>query len=397
MSWEPRQQLGIGCWQVTPLARRLVMEVLDSGRLSYGPVSREFEARFAALHGRRHGVLSNSGTSALHVALAALAEKHGWEPGDEVIVPAVTFVASANTVLQAGLRPVLADVDPLTFSLDPACLEAAVTGRTRAVMPVHLMGLPADMGAIMKVAAARGLRVVEDACETVLVTVAGQPAGSHGDVACFSMYAAHHIVAGIGGLSLTDDPELETVMRSLCNHGRDPAYLSIDDDQDPASLAEVVSRRFWFTRHGFSYRVTEMEAALGLAALETCGEMLAARQRNAAMLTAGLAGLAARGLLQLPHIPAYAEHAFWMYPLVVTAGGVRDGLMLYLEERGIETRTLMPLISQPVYAAGVRDGDFPVARYLGEHAFFAGCHQGLGEREIGYMCDTIGAYFGVMS
>jgi len=395
VNWEPPEQLGVGCWQVTPQARRYVNQVLDSGRLSYGPVSREFETRFAAAHGRRHGVLSNSGTSALHVALAALAEKHGWEPGDEVIVPAVTFVASANTILQAGLRPVFADVDPLTYNLDPAAADAAVTGRTRAVMPVHLCGLPADMAAVMKIAAARGLRVVEDACETGFVSAGGQPVGSHGDVACFSTYVAHLIVTGVGGLSLTDDPELATVMRSLCNHGRDPVYLSIDDDET-ASLDEVVSRRFWFTRHGFSYRVTEMEAALGLAALETRDAMLAARQVNAAALSAGLAGLAAAGVLQLPRIPPGAEHAFMMYPLVVTADGVRDDLMLYLEKRGIETRMLTPLISQPVYAgrADVLAGDFPVARYLNGHAFYIGCHQGLGEREISYMCGTIRSYFG---
>jgi perosamine synthetase len=393
--WVPPNQLGVGFFQVSARAKRYVNDVLDSGRLSYGPLSKRFETEFAALHDRRHAVLSNSGTSSLHVALAALAEKYEWAPEDQVILPAVTFVASANTIIQAGLEPVFVDVDPLTYNLDPASLLDAITERTKAIMPVHLCGLPADMTRIMEVAERHSLRVIEDACETGFVRTGEKPVGSYGDVACFSTYVAHLIVTGVGGLSVTDDAELATIMRSLCNHGRDSIYLSIDDDAGVDDLDQVVKRRFHFTRIGFSYRITELEAALGLAALETHERMLAKRKENAGLLSAGLHDLEERQLLQLPRIPPYADHAFMMYPIAVTADNIRDNLMLYLERHNIETRPLMPLINQPIYIQryGNLEDRYPVARYLNAHAFYIGCHQGFGQREISYICDVIASYF----
>lgn len=396
-SWAPSHQLGVGSLQISRRARQYVNAVLDSGRLSYGPMSKRFEDTFAELHGREFGILANSGTSALHVALAAMADVNGWRPGDQVIVPAVTFVASANAVLHAGLEPVFADVDPRTYAVDPQRIPDVITNRTRAIMPVHLCGLPADMPAVMKVAEAYGLRVIEDACETGFVGVAGRPVGSYGDAACFSTYAAHLIVTGVGGMTITGDRDLAIIMRSLCNHGRDPAYLAIDDDADLSGpeLEQVVQRRFQFTRLGFSYRMTELEAALGIAALETRLDMLARRKRNAGLLTAGLGDLAEREILQLPETPPGAEHAFMMYPIVVAADGVRDDLVLYLEAAGIETRPLMPLINQPVYTQryGSLEERYPVARHLNSHAFYIGCHQEFGPHEISYICDTINSYF----
>jgi CDP-6-deoxy-D-xylo-4-hexulose-3-dehydrase len=367
--------IGVGTIAISAQARRYVAEVLETGRLSYGPFSERFERAFADRHGVGHAVLVNSGSSALHVALAALAERHGWQDGDEVVIPAVTFVATANVLLHMRLQPRLIDVDPLAYTMDPERLAAAVTPLTRAVVPVHLCGLPCDMRTITGVAADHGLRVVEDSCEATLVRVNGAPVGSHGDAAAFSTYAAHQLVTGIGGLAVTADDELALTMRSLVNHGRDTIYLKIDDGG--GELATVMRRRFSFDRVGFSYRASELEAALGLAEIQTAEATLAAHQAAAAMLTERLAPLADAGLLQLPTVPPYAEHSFMMYPIVLADGLDREAVTLFLEERGIETRPLLPLLNQPAYAKvfDVNPDDLPVARRLNQQAFYVGCHR----------------------
>ena len=199
--------------------------------------------------------MCNSGTGALQLALQALRETHGWPDGAEVIVPAITFVASVNVILFNRLTPVLADVDPLTYNIDPRQAEARVTDGTVAIMPVHLFGQPADMTSIMDLAGRHGLHVIEDSCEAVAVRHRGQPVGSFGDFGCFSTYMAHIVTTGVGGLALTDDEGLATRFRSLMNHGRDPRYLRIDDDAglDDDDLLETVWSRYRFSSRGQSF------------------------------------------------------------------------------------------------------------------------------------------------
>ncbi|MGH6999473.1 MAG: DegT/DnrJ/EryC1/StrS family aminotransferase, partial [Phenylobacterium sp.] len=187
----PKDQLGVGSLSISDLEKQYVNEVLDSNRLSYGPFSQLFEQQFAGAHHVRRAVLCNSGTSALHVALLALKEKYRWQDGDEVLVPAMTFVATSNAVLMAGLTPVFVDIDRRAYTLDPELVEARITPRTRAIIPVHMFGLPAHMAPIMALAQRHGLRVVEDSCEAMFVSVDGKPVGSHGDIGCFSTYVAH--------------------------------------------------------------------------------------------------------------------------------------------------------------------------------------------------------------
>src|SRR5205085_6245963 len=175
-----RRQIGIGDIQTGHRAKELVRDALDSNRLSAGPLTDRFEREVARLHDRRYGLMCNSGTSALHIALGALREREGWRDGDEVLVPAVTFVATANVVLYNGLRPVFVDVEPDYYCVDPARIEERITDRTRAIVPVHVAGLPCDMDPIMDLAAARGLHVVEDSCEAVAVRYRGRPVGSFG-------------------------------------------------------------------------------------------------------------------------------------------------------------------------------------------------------------------------
>jgi perosamine synthetase len=365
--------------------------------LSYGPFSREYERVLARIHGCDYGVASNSGASALHVALAALMEHDGWAAGDEVIVPAVTFVATANVVLQLNLRPIFVDVNPETFNIDCDQIPQAISDRTRCVIPVHLCGLPAEMGRIIQIANQYGLQVVEDSCEAMFVGVDGKPVGSHGAIGCFSTYAAHILVTGVGGLSTTNDPALCRIMRSLCNHGRDPSYIAMDDDQGQSDLAlrDIVDKRFLFQRLGFSYRVTEIEAAIGLAGIEEREANLTRRRSNAEAMTRDLAELSAMGLLKTPTIPPNSEHAFMVYPLVVGDQESRDALLQHLERANIETRPLMPLVNQPVYRRlfGDLEAQLPVARMLNRQGFYIGCHPGMGERETSYIVGTIQSFF----
>ncbi|HET9073206.1 MAG TPA: DegT/DnrJ/EryC1/StrS family aminotransferase [Solirubrobacteraceae bacterium] len=384
----------LGTFEATPAARRYVDDVLTTGRLSYGPYSRRFEREFAAIHQCASAVVSSSGTAALQVALQAMKELDGWADGDEVIVPAVTFVATANIVLHNNLRPVLVDVEPDFYGLAPAAFAAAITPRTRAVIPVHLFGQPCDMTAIMAIARRHGLRVLEDSCETMFARHAGRMCGSFGDAAAFSTYIAHLIVTGVGGLTTTSDADLAAVTRSLINHGRDGIYISIDDTGSSRVEREmIVDRRFRFDRVGHSARITELEAALGVAALETWEEMVATRRAHAAYLTARLSEV--RDRIQIPARRPETDHSFMMFPLVLHHEPKRE-LVQHLESTGIETRDMLPILTQPVYRDGslldVTPGRHPTAEWIDRSGFYVDCHQGLSPEQLEHLADTIIAW-----
>ena len=390
------RHIGVGTFETTDRMRELVNEVLDSGRLSYGPMSRKFEQKFARIRGVRYAILSNSGTSSLHVALQTLKEIHGWDDGDEVIIPASTFVATVNIVIHNNMVPVFVDVDPVTYNICPDKIEEVITNKTRVIIPVHLYGLPADMLEINKVAKTYGLKVIEDSCETMFATHHGDMVGTMGDIACFSTYVAHLVTTGVGGLSVTSNQEYAAKMRSLVNHGRDGIYISIDDDDDvtPEKKKEIISKRFRFESVGHSFRVTELEAALGVAQLETWQEMILARVANAFALNRMLGDLVDK--IQLPERSGGTEHDFMMYPIVLYFED-KWGLCNYLEKHGIETREMMPLINQPVYESMVGvywKKDFPVAEWINNSGFYIGCHQGLNTSDMEYISDVIHGYFG---
>ena len=388
-------RIGLGTAEISALQREYVNDVLNKNRLSYGEYTQRFEQEFARLHDRRYAIFCNSGTSALQVAVHALKEHYQWKPDDEILVPAVTFVASSNVVLQNGLKPVFVDVESDHVGIDPAQLSKHLSRRTRAIMPVHLFGQPCDMDPIMAFANAHDLRVIEDSCETMFVHHKGRPTGSWGDVACFSSYVAHLIVTGVGGFATTNDESLATLMKSLMNHGRDNIYLSIDDDdtKDKDVLQQMVARRFSFIHVGYSYRATEMEAALGVGELARYQDILRRRQENAATLNSGLADLTR--YLQLPTVRKDTEHAWMMYPIIVKDGVDREALLLHLEMAGIETRHLMPLINQPVYRKlfGDLEPQYPVAARINRRGFAIGCHQGLQRRDLEHIVEGFHRYF----
>ena len=377
----------LGHLSISEQGKKYVNDCLDSNRLSKGKYTVKFEKDFAKLHGCNHGVFCNSGTSALQIALAALKERHCYEDGDEVLVPAITFIATSNIVLQNNLKPVFVDVDAHTFNMNPDKIAEKITTRTRAIIPVHLFGLPADMPRIMSIARYYGLDVIEDSCETMFASVADKSVGSYGNMACFSTYVAHLIVGGVGGLVTTNDSKYDEMCRSLMAHGRDSIYTSIDDDDKVSK--DMIERRYKFDRIGYSYRCTEIEAAIALSELERWEENLSQRRSNAARLTMLLKPLEDK--LQLPSVPEGFSHSWMMFPLVCREGVDREPLLMHLENNGIETRYLFPLLSQPVYRKlfpGMIE-KYTVAKSLEKQGFFIGSHQGLYNRDIHFIAKTI--------
>ncbi len=384
-----RENLGVGCFDLARNTKKYISEVLRTKRISYGPFLRRFEKKFSADHGAKFGIMVNSGTSALRIAVACLRETEKWRAGDEIIVPAVTFVATANVVIDHGLKPVFVDVDPKTYNIDPSKIEEKITKRTRAIIVVHLLGQPAEMEPILKLAKKYKLKVIEDSCETMYARYKGKSVGSFGDMACFSTYVAHLIVTGVGGIVITNSKKYAEILRSLANHGRDGIYISIDDDKGKKGkeLKEIISRRFKFIRPGYSFRLTELEGALGCAQLEIAPKIFARRKKNALYLLKKLRPL--EKYLQLPWHPEYADHVFMMMPIVVRkeAGIKKIDLVSYLENNGIETRDLLPLINQPFYKKmfNLHGRDYPVANWLNNYGFYIGCHQKMGRAELDYI------------
>jgi perosamine synthetase len=276
------------------------------------------------------------------------------------------------------------DIDPLTFNIDPAKIDAAVTTRTRCIMPVHLFGLPADMPSIVEYAVDYDLRIVEDSCEAMLARVDGVPVGAWGNVACFSTYAAHLLVTGVGGMATTDEPDLAQVMRSLVNHGIDLTELPCGDEYDPTWLA----RKFRFNRIGHSYRVTELEAAIGLAQLDSLPTAIGQRQVWANYLALKLAPLCDRIALQ--KAPRHTWPSPMVFPLVLYIGD-KWPLMRHLQAAGIECREAMPLTNQPCY--GFNEADYPVAAWVNRGGVYVGCHEHLTIEQLDYMVETIGGFF----
>ena len=389
-----KKQIGVGGIVLGEKEKGYLAKVIASSRLSYGPFSKKFEQKFSSAHGARFGLFMNSGTSALQVALAALKEKYRWQDGDEVLVPAATFIATSNVILQNNLKPVFVDVDEATYNIDPALAAKKVTKRTRCIIPVHLFGLPCDMKPIMALARRHNLRVLEDSCETMFATYHGKPVGSFGDIACFSTYIAHVLVTGVGGLAITNNAELAVVMRSMMNHGRDSIYISMDDDKGKKGeeLQEIVKKRFSFVRMGWSYRNTELEAAIGLGQLERMKELLKIRKEHARFLLESLQDLSEH--LQLPVIPKGRTHSFMMFPLLVKKGK-KDTLVQFLEERNIETRDMPTLLNQPFYKKLFGDNlsKYPVCKKMVARGFYIGCHPYISNVEETHVVQAIHDFY----
>jgi len=387
--------IGVGGLEITDEDKKMVNAVLDSNRLSYGPYSKNFESEFARLHDSKFAIFTNSGTSSLHIAVAALKEKYNWNDGDEILVPAVTFIATSNVVLHNNLIPIFVDVDPKTFNIDPSKLEEKISEKTRAIIPVHLLGLPADMDPIIEVAKKYNLKIIEDSAETMFAKYKGRAVGSLGDIGCFSTYVAHYIVTGVGGLNTTSNKELAIALRSLMNHGRDSIYINIDDDDtdDKEKLKEIISKRFNFVSLGHSFRATEMEAALGLSQLKRKDEIIYRRKTIAAKYLKGLSDL--NEYLQFQETPKGSENVYMLFGIVCKTEDKAE-LTNFLENNNIETRDLLPLTNQPIYKkifGNDLEDKYPIAKMLNNHAFYIGCHQYITDKQVEYVLSKFHEFF----
>ncbi len=291
--------------------KQAVLEVLDSGMLAQGPRVRAFEEAFAEYCGVGHAIATTSGTTALHVALLA----HGIGPGDEVITTPFTFISSANAILFVGARPVFVDIDPATFNIDPGLLEDAVTPRTKAIMPVHLFGLPADMDPIMAVVERHDLAVIEDACQAHGAEYEGRRTGGFG-TGCFSFYPTKNITTGEGGMVTTGDERIAESCRVIRQHG--------------------MRRTYYHDELGFNFRMTDVHAAIGLAQLQKLERFNKARIANARFLSEHLQGVVT------PVMPEGRRHVFHQYTIRVPEGR-RDAVLEGLKERGIGTGVYYPV------------------------------------------------------
>jgi perosamine synthetase len=301
-----------------------------------------FEEAFRNYIGSDFALCVSSGTTALHLALAALE----IGAGDEVIMPDLTFAATANVVIHLGGVPVLADVNRETWTVEPDEIERKITARTRAIMPVHLYGHPCDMAPILEIAARYGLKVIEDCAESLGARYNGRQTGTMGDVGCFSFFANKVITTGEGGMVTTSDAALHRKMAILRDHGMSK------------------EKRYWHLYPGYNYRMTNLQAAIGLAQMERIGDFLEHRAHVVARYNEHLGRLA--GIL-LPPCAPWAYNIYWLYSIVIDeaeAGITRDELAAKLAERGIETRPFFyPVHVQPPYLEYAK-GDFPVTDWL---------------------------------
>lgn len=325
--------------------RAYVLECVESTWVSsIGPFIARFEQEFAGYCGVTHGIACSNGTTALHLALLGL----GIGPGDEVIVPSLSYVATANAVRHCGAEPVFVDSDQVTWNLDPTLLDPLVTERTKAIIVVHLYGRPAPMDAVNAFARRHGLRVIEDAAEAHGAAYRGRRVGSLADVAAFSFFGNKIITCGEGGMVLTDDDEIAARVRQLKGQGQDP------------------QRRYWFPIVGYNYRMTNVQAAIGLAQLERLDAFLHARAEIARWYRECLVETAA---VVLP-APATDDETpvNWLFSVVlrVESAQAREAVMTKLRQQGIDTRPFFPAIHQlPPYVSFRGPADPSVAEWLG--------------------------------
>jgi len=359
-----------GTVSLTERSVQLIQEVLKSKWLTRGRYVQEFEEKFAALFGVKHAVAVSSGTDADAIACAVLYD-YGAKRGDEVIIPALTFIATANAVLQAGLTPVFVDVKRDTLNIDPDQIEKAITPRTRAIMPVHLMGKPADMDRIMAVAKKHHLIVIEDAAEAHGAEYKGKKIGSIGDMAAFSLYAAHIVTTVEGGIILTNDEKKALAMQSLRNHG--------------------IVNKFEFQRIGFSAKMNEMEAAVGLGNIDIFQEILNKRRRNLLYLINLFRDFEEFFItLEEQNHEKIGPHAFSII-LKERCPFTKDEFVKHIEQQGIDSRNLFSSIPTqcPSYSfMGHKKGEFPEAEYCADRGTHIGIHQDIELNQLDYVAQV---------
>lgn len=390
-------KIPFGTISVTEKSKKLIAEILESNRLSSGKYVREFEKRFAELVGTKEAATVNTGTDADALALAVLYD-FGAKRGDEIIVPALSFVATGNAVLQAGFTPFFVDVDRRTLNIDTGKIEEKITKKTRAIMPVHLMGKPADMDVINDIAKKYSLYVIEDAAEAHGATYKGKNVGTLGDMAAYSLYIAHIITTVEGGIITTNNPDFAEILRSLRSHGRACKCESCVLNTASAYCAKRFNYgdnadiRFIFERIGFSSKMNELEAAIGIGNLDIYYDILNKRRENLYYLIDEFKKFSP--YLETIEKESHEEIGPHALPIIIQEGAkfTRNQLVNFMERKGIDTRNLfssMPTQCPGFSFLGHKLGDFPSAEYIGENGIHIGVHQDLGKVECDYVLKTI--------
>jgi perosamine synthetase len=346
--------------------KRYVNDCLDSGWISsIGNYLARFEEGFARFCGVKHAIATNNGTTALHLALVAL----GVGPGDEVIVPTLSYIATANAVRYCGATPVFIDCDEETLNIDVLAIESKMTPRTRAIIPVHLYGHPVDMDPILELADKNNVCVVEDAAEAHGAKYKGRMVGSIGTCATFSFYGNKILTTGEGGMVTTNDDLLAAKLRLYRGQGMDPNH------------------RYWHPVIGYNYRMTNIAAAIGCAQLERVDEVLTSRKRLASWYSSGLAQIPG---LVLPVQKDYAEHVYWMYTVLLPEhlAEKRDLVCEILDSHGVETRPIFyPMHVLPPYEEDAMR--YPKATSCAARGFNLPTYEALTQDEVGYICERL--------
>ncbi|MBC8500895.1 MAG: DegT/DnrJ/EryC1/StrS family aminotransferase [Nanoarchaeota archaeon] len=338
-----------------------VERVLKSGRLSLGPKINEFERFFAKIIGTKYAVAVNSGTSGLHLCVRSL----GIKEGDEVITSPFSFVASANCMLFEKAKPIFADVDEDTFNLNPNLIEDKITSRTKAILPVHVFGQSCDMSKIINIAKKHNLKVIEDACESLNSTYKNKKVGTFGDAAVFAFYPNKQITTGEGGMIVTNNKKTAEACRSMRNQGRGESMQ-------------------WLTHEqlGYNYRITDMQAALGISQLKKIDFLINQRRKVVAMYMNELSEIPQ---VKSPVVDKFNTHTWFVFPIQVSEKD-RDRLIEHLLKEGIQSKAYFypPIHLQPFYkkSFGYRKGDFPVAEKISKTTLILPMFVGMTRKEV---------------
>jgi perosamine synthetase len=334
--------------------KKAVLEVLDSGMLAQGKKTAELEACFSQICGTKHAIATSSGTTALWVALLA----HGVGAGDEVITTPFTFIASVNSILFTGAKPVFVDIDAETFNIDPHKVEEAITPRTKAILPVHLYGYVCDMDDLMDIARRHGLLVIEDAAQAIGAEYKGRRAGSFG-TGCFSLYATKNVMSGEGGMITTDDDAIAERCRLLRSHG--------------------MSRRYYHDMLGYNFRISDVHAAIGVEQCKKLAALTQARERNAAYLNRNLRTVVT------PQVKDGYKHVWHQYTIRLTDGRDRDTAATALNAAGVGTGIFYPVPAhQQAYLRemGLGEVSMPVAEKMAHEVLSIPVHPLLSESDL---------------
>ena len=382
---EKVEQIPLAKPEIGEREEELVLEVLRSGRLSLGPVLERFEREFASWLGVDDAVAVSSGTAALHLGVRQL----DWAEGDEVVTTPFSFVASANCLLYEGATPVFCDIDPVTLNLDPEAVAAAVGESTAGILPVDIFGYPAALPELCSLAESKGLGVLEDACEAPgAVDADGVKLGARGHLATFAFYANKQLTTGEGGMIVPRSSDEAAVLRSARNQGRAIDMDWLDHD-----------------RLGFNYRMTDMQAALGIAQVEKADELLAARSCVAAGYTKRLSAIGgapagegdADGLV-LPCADRDSERRSWfVYTVRVPKGYDREAVVADLAQRGIQSKAYLPCIHlMPHYRErfGFKGGEFPIAEDVAERSLALPIFPAMTDDQIETVCEALAEALG---